>query len=407
MIIAVFTFSNATAQTTPKPLTVEDAISTALKNNLELQSQQLNVQSSQSLKKSVFELPKTNFNLQYGQYNSINQDMGFQINQSIPFPTYYSAKSNLYKAELQGSQLQQQASANEIKAQVQFWFYQLQYLQQTKKQLQSLDSLYKDFVSAASLRYQTGETNLLEKTTAETKRGQLSLLLKQTETDLATAYASLKTLLNTNEDFTVSDSGNFQPLTLSNSFDTSLVANNPSLKVLYQQAIIAEQSKKVETASTLPDFNVGYFNQSLIGTQTINGADVYFDESKRFQGLNVGISIPLTFLSNTQKVKSLSFKQQALQKEADNGKLILQTQLQNAFAQYNQNLSQYNYFKSTALPNADIIISTATLGFKSGDIGYIEYLQALQTATDLHLNYLQSVNQLNQSIININFLINN
>jgi cobalt-zinc-cadmium resistance protein CzcA len=357
LIIAVFTFSNATAQTTPKPLTVEDAISTALKNNLELQSQQLNVQSSQSLKKSVFELPKTNFNLQYGQYNSINQDMGFQINQSIPFPTYYSAKSNLYKAELQGSQLQQQASANEIKAQVQFWFYQLQYLQQTKKQLQSLDSLYKDFVSAASLRYQTGETNLLEKTTAETKRGQLSLLLKQTETDLATAYASLKTLLNTNEDFTVSDSGNFQPLTLSNSFDTSLVANNPSLKVLYQQAIIAEQSKKVETASTLPDFNVGYFNQSLIGTQTINGADVYFDESKRFQGLNVGISIPLTFLSNTQKVKSLSFKQQALQKEADNGKLILQTQLQNAFAAIQSKPFAIQLFQINSLYQMLILLS--------------------------------------------------
>jgi cobalt-zinc-cadmium resistance protein CzcA len=333
--------------------------------------------------------------------------MGFQINQSIPFPTYYSAKSNLYKAELQGSHLQQQATANEIKSQVQFWFYQLQYLQHTKKQLKSLDSLYNDFVSAAALRYQTGETNLLEKTTAETKQGQLSLLLKQTETDLATAYASLKTLLNTSEDFTLSDSGNFQPLTLSNSFDTSFVANNPSLKILYQQAIIAEQNKKVETASTLPDFNIGYFNQSLIGTQTVNGTDVYFDGSKRFQGLNVGISIPLTFLSNTQKVKSLSFKQQALQKEADNGKLILQTQLHNAFAQYNQNLSQYNYFNSTALPNADIIISTATLGFKSGDIGYIEYLQALQTASDVQLNYLQSVNQLNQSIININFLINN
>jgi cobalt-zinc-cadmium resistance protein CzcA len=407
IVIAVFTFSNANAQTTPKPLTVEDAINTALKNNLELQSQQLNVQSSQSLKKSVFELPKTNFNLQYGQFNSINQDMGFQINQSIPFPTYYSAKSNLYKAELQGSHLQQQATANEIKSQVQFWFYQLQYLQHTKKQLKSLDSLYNDFVSAAALRYQTGETNLLEKTTAETKQGQLSLLLKQTETDLATAYASLKTLLNTSEDFTLSDSGNFQPLTLSNSFDTSFVANNPSLKILYQQAIIAEQNKKVETASTLPDFNIGYFNQSLIGTQTVNGTDVYFDGSKRFQGLNVGISIPLTFLSNTQKVKSLSFKQQALQKEADNGKLILQTQLHNAFAQYNQNLSQYNYFNSTALPNADIIISTATLGFKSGDIGYIEYLQALQTASDVQLNYLQSVNQLNQSIININFLINN
>lgn len=95
-----------------------------------------------------------------------------------------------------------------------------------------------------------------------------------------------------------------------------------------------------------------------------------------------------------------------MQKEADNGKLVLQNQLQNAFQQYNQNLSQYNYYKSIALPNAEIIISTAKVGFKSGDIGYIEYLQALQTATDVQLNYLQSVNALNQSIVNINFLTN-
>jgi cobalt-zinc-cadmium resistance protein CzcA len=407
LVFALLSFNAANAQSpTTKSISVDDAITTALKNNLELQSQQLNVQSSTILKKSVFELPKTNVNFQFGQYNSINQDKAFQVSQSIPFPTYYSAKSSLYKAELQGSQLQQQATVNEIKAQVQYWFYQLQYLQTTKKQLQDLDSLYNDFVSAAALRYKTGETNLLEKTTAETKRGQLSQLLKQNETDFATAYNSLKTLMNTSEDFTITVNENWQPLVLSSSFDTTLIANNPSLKVLYQQSVIAEQNKKLETASTLPDFNVGYFNQSLIGVQNINGADVNFDGSKRFQGFNVGISIPITFFSNTSKIKSLDYKQQALQKEADNGKLILQNQLQNAFQQYNQNLSQYNYYKSTALPNADIIISTAKVGFKSGDIGYIEYLQALQTATDVQLSYLQSVNQINQSIFNINFLIN-
>jgi cobalt-zinc-cadmium resistance protein CzcA len=407
LVFALLSFNVANAQSpTTKSISVDDAITTALKNNLELQSQQLNVQSSTILKKSVFELPKTNVNFQFGQYNSINQDKAFQVSQSIPFPTYYSAKSSLYKAELQSSELQQQATANEIKAQVQYWFYQLQYLQTTKRQLQSLDSLYNDFVSAAALRYKTGETNLLEKTTAETKRGQLSQLLKQNETDFATAYNSLKTLMNTSEDFTIIVNENWQPLVLSSSFDTTLLANNPSLKLLYQQAVIAEQNKKLETASTLPDFNVGYFNQSLIGVQNINGADVNFDGSKRFQGFNVGISIPITFFSNASKIKSLNYKQQALQKEADNGKLILQNQLQNAFQQYNQNLSQYNYYKSTALPNAEIIISTAKVGFKSGDIGYIEYLQALQTATDVQLSYLQSVNQINQSIININFIIN-
>ena len=404
-VLFSFNIVNAQIQTV-NVISVDDAINTALKNNLELQSQQLSVQSSRILKKSVFELPKTNVNFQFGQYNSINQDKAFQINQSIPFPTYYTSKSGLFKAESESSELQQQATASEIKAQVQYWFYQMQYLQTTKKHLQSLDSLYYDFVSAAALRYETGETNLLEKTTAETKRGQLSLLLKQNETDFITAYHSLKTLMNTSEDFVLSNSEKFQPIAISNVLDTTLIANNPSLKLLYQQAVIANQNKKIETASTLPDFNVGYFNQSLIGVQSINGADVNFDGSKRFQGFNIGISIPITFFSNASKIKSLEYKQQALQRDADNGKLILQTKLQNAFQQYNQNLLQYNYYNSTALPNAEIIISTAKIGFKSGDIGYIEYLQALQTAIDVQLNYLQSINQINQSIVIINFLIN-
>lgn len=118
-------------------------------------------------------------------------------------------------------------------------------------------------------------------------------------------------------------------------------------------------------------------------------------------------NVPLTFLSNSAKIKSLEFRRQALQKEADNGRLSLQTQLQNAFQQYTQNLSQYNYYKSTALPNTDIIIRSANVSYKSGDIGYIEYIQALQTSAEVQLDYLQAVNQINQSIININFLINN
>ena len=108
----------------------------------------------------MFELPKTNVNFQFGQYNSINQDKSFQVSQSIPFPTYFTAKSSLYKAELQSSELQQQATASEIKAQVNYWFYQLQYLQTTKRQLQSLDSLYNDFVKVRQ-RYDTKQAKLI------------------------------------------------------------------------------------------------------------------------------------------------------------------------------------------------------------------------------------------------------
>ncbi len=403
LAISLFAFQNANAQT--KQLSADDAVAMAMKNNLKIQSQQLHVESSQSLKKSVFELPKTSANMQYGQYNSINQDLGFNVSQSIPFPTYYSAKASLYNAQLKGSQFQQQASINEVKAQVLMLYYHLQYLEQNKKQLQELDSAYSDFVKASDLRYKTGETNLLEKTTAETKQGQVRLQLQQNESEINSAYASLKAILNTKEDFMINQTS-VDPLVISGTIDTALVANNPTLKVLCQQAVIAEKNKKLETAQVLPDFSIGYFNQSLTGVQTINGQDVYFDRSKRFTGINAGITIPLTFFSNTAKIKSLNYQKLAIEKEAENEKLILQSQLQNAFQKYNQAVSRYNYFKAVALVNANTIIGTAKTAFNSGAIGYIEYLQALQTFTEIQLGFQQTVNEVNQEVININYLIN-
>lgn len=46
---------------------------------------------------------------------------------------------------------------------------------------------------------------MLEKATAETKRGQIAQLLKQNTAELAIAYATLKSLMNTNENFVIAE----------------------------------------------------------------------------------------------------------------------------------------------------------------------------------------------------------
>ena len=80
--------------------------------------------------------------------------------------------------------------------------------------------------------------------------------------------------------------------------------------------------------------------------------------------------------------------------------------MQNALFQDQQDMKQFNYFQQEAWPNAKEIVSAAQLGYKTGDIGYVEYLFALQTATDIQLNYLKSIQQVNQSVINIYSFIN-
>ena len=51
-------------------------------------------------------------------------------------------------------------------------------------------------------------------------------------------------------------------------------------------------------------------------------------------------------------------------------------------------------------------IRSAQLGYKTGEISYVEYLFALQTATDIQLKYLESIQQVNQTVVNINSIIN-
>ena len=403
----LFTFQSVDvdAQTVPKTMTVDEAVSMAMENNLSIQAQTLNVQSSVYLKRSVFELPKTNVNVQYGQYNSINRDNGIQVSQSIPFPTYYGAKAGLYKSMLKNSELQSQETSNEVKAQVYTLYNELQFLKNKIAQLEYLDSLYEGFTSASSLRYSTGETNLLEKATAESKKGQVVIRLEQVKADYLAAYYSLKVYLNRTEEFEVTGSSDFK-LNFDGVLDTSLITDNPSLKMLYQDVMTAKQNKRLELSQALPDFTVGYFNQTLAGYQNTTGTDVYYGYGKRFQGINVGITIPLTAFSNGSKVKSWDLQQQSLLKEAENGKLQLQMELENAIRQYKQYQLRFAYFNTQGMPNIDVILNTATTSYRSGSIGYIEYVQALETATEIKLDYLESLSNLNQSIIHINFLIN-
>lgn len=269
-----------------------------------------------------------------------------------------------------------------------------------------MDSLYNDFIKIAQLRYKTGDTKKVDISTAEAKKGEINLLLKQNEVFLKNAVANLKTLMNTKDDFTIAEKGNFQPLQVSNLLDDEAVANHPSIQSLYQEAKIAEQTKKVERSQGLPDFTIGYVNQSLIGFQDVNGTERFFNSGNRFSSVNIGISIPITYGATKARIKSLDYSKQAAEANAQQRQKILATQMQNALHQYQQDIQQFNYFQQEALPNAKEIVSAAQLGYRTGEISYVEYLFALQTATDIELNYLKSIQQVNQSVIQIYSFIN-
>lgn len=401
LMIITFSLSAVAGLAQSDRLTIEQAIDVALKNNSGIRAAAYEVESQKQLKKTSFDLPKTSVALMYGQYNSYSNDNNISISQTIPL-TALGSQGSLNRSLIASAQLKKATTENELVYQVKQVFYQIAFLQARNSLLIQQDSIYEGFLKAASFRYKTGEANLLEQTTAETQRNEVKNQIRQNEASITVQRTQLRTLLNTETLPEIAES-NLRELQFNATPDTTALAANPSLAFMRQQVQVAQSQKKVEAAKFAPDLLVGFFTQTLTGAvNPENGA--LATTSDRFIGFQLGISIPLWFAPHQGRVKAASFNQQAAQSNYQYYQTTLLGQLQQAAQQYAKNKSSLEYYRSSAIPNAELILKQSQIAFRGGEIGYAEYLLGVRNAISIKEGYLQTLNDFNQSIIYIEFL---
>ena len=396
LIFAIFSSQNVNAQT---PINLQGAIDTALKNNLQVKNEKLNAEYQKKLKAAAVDIPQTNLIGEYGQINSFYKDTKFGISQSISFPTVYAKQKSLQNETYKSSVLNIVVKEAELKKQISEVFYLLVYLQQKQNILLQNDSVYASFLEKANLRFAKGETNVLEKTTAETQRGQIAIQLKQLKNDIEILQLQFQLLLNTTSVFTPSTEN--PKMIFTASLDTSAISKHPTLEVLQQQKEISLVKTQLEKSKLLPNLNIGYYIMSMKGT----GADnLFYNTSTRFNSVQFGLGVPLFFGSQKAKIYSSKTFELISENNYQIGLQTLNAEYQTAFKQYQTQLQTVKYFEETALKNANTITKTANQQFANGGINYLEWTMLISNAVSIQSNYTDAVKNLNQSIIQLNYL---
>jgi cobalt-zinc-cadmium resistance protein CzcA len=72
--------------------------------------------------------------------------------------------------------------------------------------------------------------------------------------------------------------------------------------------------------------------------------------------------------------------------------------------EYTKFSSSVEYYERQAVPEADIIIEQATLSYKAGALDYLDYVSTLNRALSIKQNYLDALNNCNQTIISIEYI---
>ncbi len=150
---------------------------------------------------------------------------------------------------------------------------------------------------------------------------------------------------------------------------------------------------------------MGYFSQTIIGTQDVAGVPRDFGQGYRFNGVQAGISIPLWFRPYTSKTKAARINENIARTQAEYYDKSIAGNYSALTDEYRKFSSTVEFYENQAVPEADLIIDQATRSFKAGALDHLEYVLTLDRALLIRHNYLDALNNCNQTIISIESII--
>ncbi|MDP2454472.1 MULTISPECIES: CusA/CzcA family heavy metal efflux RND transporter [Chryseobacterium group] len=383
---------------------LNSAISASLNSNPNTRVAKLGEEYQSALKGSVRDYGKTNINLTFGQYNSlIAYDNNITISQNIPNPVYLKRLTELADANINASKMQAGIYKNQITYQVKSIYYSLLYRKEQRTLNEELIALYEKILRAADIRFQTGETNILEKYNANTRLQEAISQKLQTEEYIKIHLEQLKRYTGNQ---TIED---IMETTLIEKFldvspQSAIFNNNPDLLALKSQIEVAKEEIRVEKSRLLPDFSVGYFNQSLVGNFEKNGVSKFYGVGKRFQGVELGISIPIFAKAQKAKIKAAEINQQIQEAKVDAFSFSLSQRGSTLLSDLKRLQIQINFYRETALPQAKLLITKSQRAFEVGEMDYYQVSQSINNAVEVQKQYIESLNQYNQTAIELELI---
>lgn len=398
--IIFFAFNTISAMLAAQTLTMESAVTYALERHPLVTGARAETSRQSALKRAAIDVPKTEVSLMRGQFNSIVTDENITIGQTIPFPVTMARSRKLATEMVTSARMSEDVTKNELAYRVRQAFNRLLYLKTRNVILERQDSLFDNLLRAAALQYQTGEITLLIKTLAETQRLEARNALERNRNDIEGAGHALRLLCRA--DF--SDiSGTLEGL-VAEPDDLQTPDHNPSQLYFRQQVEVVAREKRLEASRALPEIKIAYFNQTLIGLQNIKGQDVYFGRSKKFDGFQFGLSVPLWFGGYAARTKALAYATELARTHAAQTDLQVAQQFNQALQELEKDRRSLHYYRDSALKAAGLLRAQTATAFRNGEVDYQTLLLSVKQALTIEEGYLNALYNYNESLITIHYL---
>jgi len=269
---------------------IDAVLSEVEKNNTTLSALRMQV-DAQKLGTSTgiyLQNPEFEFNYLWGDPTDIGNRTDIKVTQSFDFPSAYFYKKQIKDARDEQIELEYQKQKKAILLQTRLICMDLIYNNAMQSEFAKRVNNAKVIADAYYTKFEKGETNIIEN-----NKAQMNLVNVRNEAEVLeinrNALLSELALLNGGSVIQFKDIAFLSPEIPIDFEQWFLLTeqNNPLLNWLKQEIEINQKQEKLNFAMSLPKMYTGYMSEKIAG--------------QHFQGITLGISIPLWENKNTLK----------------------------------------------------------------------------------------------------------
>lgn len=249
--------------------------------------------------------------------------------------------------------------------------------------------LYTRFVEAARLRYDTRAASLLEYQSAQSEHRRVELNVIEAEKDVEKAHIDLSRWLSPDtlyqSDTVIVDE---QVAT-----SATMLGAHPAIVLANEKVKLASDISKEMRANSLPKLYVE------LGSQMIGSRLGYWSWS-------VGVSVPVDMGANKARRQSALVEIEKAHTELNDQQWSIDAHNRQLNCDYSKWQRTVEYYRKSALPLANEQRRNALLSYREGQIGYLDFIQALKTTMDVEFSYIDAYQKLLETKFNIEYYRN-
>ena len=315
--------------------------------------------------------PMVGFDYMKGSPVTAGNQLDFTVTQSFNFPTVYGNRKDLVNSQTSQSQYQVELLKQNILLETKLVCIELIYLNKMKSligaRINHAETIYANYNN----KLEKGDGNIIE-----LNKAKINLFNLQNEIRLNNGKINgwIQKLTQLNGGIPINFSDTLYPMvSVIPSFDELeqlYEQQDPLLKSLEQQLVIAQQQVQLSKSLWLPTFETGYHYQSILG--------------QTFNGVHLGMTIPLWEKNNTIVQKEMETGFHEIQIEQHKTEHYFE--LKQLYENYLALSTSYSEYKNLIETLASV--ETLEKALEGGQITVIEFFAEMSSYYATHNNML-------------------